>query len=171
MPRLSEELRKKIREMQEKGVSDAEISRMTGVPYSTVRYQRPEVRERMRKRQREYRRRPEVRERRRERDREFRWKRRREEPALKEFLGILEGGAEVTADNVYVSILRFLQSTSDGKSYGQIERAVDSGRILRRLKDLRRLGLVNYEDRKYTLTNRGKELCKHLFNEDLKMLN
>jgi DNA-binding HxlR family transcriptional regulator len=98
--------------------------------------------------------------------REYYWKRRREEPALKEFLGILEGGAEVTADNVYVSILRFLQSTSDGKSYGQIERAVDSGRILRRLKDLRRLGLVDYEGKRYSLTKKGRELCEYLFGED-----
>jgi predicted transcriptional regulator len=54
MAKPSEETKRYIRSLQEKGVTDTEISEMLGLPYSTIYYQRPEVRERQRqyKRQR-----------------------------------------------------------------------------------------------------------------------
>ena len=43
MRRLTEEEKEKIRKLQEAGISDSEISRILGIPYLTVYYQRVEV--------------------------------------------------------------------------------------------------------------------------------
>jgi DNA-binding HxlR family transcriptional regulator len=118
MSKLREELRKKIREMQESGMSDTEISRIV----------------------------------------------------LKEFLEIINGKIEVIpSDNVYVSILELLANTKHGKTCKQIKKDVNSERILGRLNDLRNFGLVNYKDRRYSLSDKGRELCEYLFS--MKMLN
>ncbi len=83
MPRLSKEQKEKIRELQEKGISDAEISKMLGISYFTVYCQRPEVKERKREYMREYYQRPEVKERIKKRMREY-WKKYYQRPEVKE---------------------------------------------------------------------------------------
>jgi hypothetical protein len=191
VPGLTEELRRRIRELQESGLTDTEISKELGLSYQAVHYQRPEVRERRRKYSREYMRkymkrpevrerkktylkkymkRPEVRERIRKYSREYHWKRRLEsDPELRELLGLIDG-VEVkpcleglSEHNVYVSILKRLASTSYGMKYRRIERDVGAGRIVWKLRVLVRLGLIRYEDHRYALSDSGRKLCERLF--------
>ena len=155
MRRLSKELRKRIREMQESGMSDAEISRITGVHYSTVQYQRDEVKEKRRKYRKEY------------------YQRKYMDPDFKEFLKILSGEEVNYAsyeDNIYVRILKCLKENL-GLSEKQIKRKLgipEDKRITHKIKKLMNLKLI--EDTKwciskvrYKLTDKGEKLCKYLF--------
>ncbi|MFZ8829878.1 MAG: hypothetical protein ACO2OO_00265 [Candidatus Aenigmatarchaeota archaeon] len=144
MPRLTEEKRKKIRELQEKGVVDAEISRMLGISYSTVHYQRPEVKERMRNYMRNY-------------MREYRQKL---DPEFQEFKMLLqeieEGRLDSVKpeDNIYLSIVIYL-SKSNGIKYKWLKR--EFGNVRGKMIKLRREGVVSYKDKRYWLK---RELCE-----------
>ena len=173
--KLPMEKREKIMELQEKGMNIAEISRMLGIPRSTVYYLRPEFRERMR----EYYKRPDVKERRREymreyykrpdvkeRMREYYKRTRRPDPAFQEFKMLLQENEEgcldsiKSEDNVYLSIVRYLSESNFGIKYKQLKREV--GNVVRELRKLKREGIVDYRDKRYWLKN--KELCK-LFSD------
>jgi IS30 family transposase len=144
MPRLTEEKRKKIRELQEKGIVDAEISRMLGISYSTVHYQRPEVKERMRNYMRNY-------------MREYRQKL---DPKFQEFKMLLqeieEGRLDSVKpeDNIYLSIVIYL-SKSNGIKYKWLKR--EFGNVRGKMIKLRREGVVSYKDKRYWLK---RELCE-----------
>jgi IS30 family transposase len=144
MPRLTEEKRKKIRELQEKGIVDAEISRMLGISYSTVHYQRPEVKERMRNYMRNY-------------MREYRQKL---DPEFQEFKMLLqeieEGRLDSVKpeDNIYLSIVIYL-SKSNGIKYKWLKR--EFGNVQGKMIKLRREGVVIYKDKRYWLK---RELCE-----------
>jgi IS30 family transposase len=144
MPRLTEEKRKKIRELQEKGIVDAEISRMLGISYSTVHYQRPEVKERMRNYMRNY-------------MREYRQKL---DPEFQEFKMLLqeieEGHLDSVKpeDNIYLSIVIYL-SKSNGIKYKWLKR--EFGNVQGKMRKLRREGVVSYKDKRYWLK---RELCE-----------
>jgi len=220
MPRLTNEQREKIRELQEKGISDIKISRMLGVPPSTVYYQRPDVKERRREYMREYSQRPEVKERRREYMREYYkrhdvkermreyYKRHDVKERMREYMreyykrpevkermrrypqkkkmrdiqfeelmdlarrveteNNLEG-LSLSKNNLYVSILECLNDTKYGKKYKQMVNGMNTeGRkIVPKLKKLRNEGLINYYDKRYSLSDKGKRLCRYLFSEVL----
>ncbi len=145
--RLTEEVKSEIKRLQESGISDAEISRRLGVSSFCVRYQRPEVRERHRNYMREY----------------FRIVRLKQDPDLKQLLDFIYG-REVNLDcnNIYLRILKLLASEKYGIKYGQIERRIDE-KIWGKLKKLKNLGLINYENRRYTLSENGKSLMRALY--------
>jgi len=189
MPRLTNEQREKIRELQEKGISDIKISRMLGISYFGVHYQRPEVKERWREHMREYKQRPEVKEKMREYHRKYYQshrdeikKRVRKYPQMKdvqfeELMDLVRRvetennleGLSLSKNNLYVSILECLNDTKYGKKYKQIVNGMNTeGRkIVSKLKKLRNEGLINYYDKRYSLSDRGKRLCKYLFSEVL----
>jgi IS30 family transposase len=164
MPRLTEEKREEIRELQEKGIRDATISRMLGIPYSTVHYQRPDVKER----KREYYKRPDVKERKREYRRDVQFEEFMDLVRRVETENNLEG-LSLSKYNLYVSILECLNDTKYGKKYKQIvnEMNAEGRKILPKLKKLRKEDLINYYDKRYSLSDKGKRLCKYLFSEVL----
>jgi IS30 family transposase len=177
MPRLTEEKREEIRELQEKGIRDATISRMLGIPYSTVHYQRPDVKERKREyykrpdvkeRKREYYKRPDVKERKREYRRDVQFEEFMDLVRRVETENNLEG-LSLSKYNLYVSILECLNDTKYGKKYKQIvnEMNAEGRKILPKLKKLRKEDLINYYDKRYSLSDKGKRLCKYLFSEVL----
>ena len=207
MRRLTTEEREKIRELQEKGISDVEISKMLDLPYYTVYYQRPEVkerkreyyqrpevRERVKKRMREYYQRPEVRERIREyyqrpevreRIREYRReyyqrpevkeRKKRRDIQFEEFMNLVRRveergcieGLSMYNDNLYVSILQSLKDTNYGKKHKQIANKtnIKVRELTWKLRRLKEEGLINYENKRYSLSDKGKHLCKYLFSE------
>jgi predicted transcriptional regulator len=183
---------------------------MLNLPYSTVYYQRPEVRERRREYMREYRQRPEVRERRREyRQRpevkeraqkyyqrpEVRERRReymreyRQRPEVRQRYWLeryQEVFPKMTADlnefinltpnapyTIFVGILKLLEESKLGLKYYQIfkrlEKSEYNGKLWKRenilweLNRLREMGLISYNNRRYALTDKGRELIKELY--------
>jgi len=194
MPRLTNEQREKIRELQEKGISDIKISRMLGISYFGVHYQRPEVKERWREHMREYKQRPEVKEKMREYMREYKQrpevkekmreyhrkyyqKKNMRDVQFEELMDLVRRvetennleGLSLSKNNLYVSILECLNDTKYGKKYKQIvnEMNAEKRKIVPKLKKLRKEDLINYYDKRYSLSDKGKRLCKYLFSEVL----
>ena len=177
MPRLTNEQREKIRELQEKGISDIKISRMLGISYFGVHYQRPEVKERWREHMREYKQRPEVKEKMREYHRKYYQKKNMRDVQFEELMDLVRRvetennleGLSLSKNNLYVSILECLNDTKYGKKYKQIvnETNAEERKILPKLKKLRKEDLINYYDKRYSLSDKGKRLCKYLFSEVL----
>jgi len=157
--KLPMEKRKKIMELQEKGMNIAEISRMLGIPRSTVYCLRPEFRERMR----EYYKRPDVKE----RMREYYKRMRRPDPAFQEFQRLVQeiekglDSIKFPEDNIYFSILRCLCESNSGIKYKQFKKRIGEN-VAGNLRKLKREGIVDYMDKRYWLKN--KELCK-LFSD------
>ena len=207
MPRLTEEQEKRIRELQEMGLSDGEISKMMDVPYHIVHQLRLEVKKKMKKYRKMYytfqklkRRVREFEEgRRKPRLRVLRGGyqqppfgeyppsvRKRFESDWREFLLLLElfeGNCapdssliDTTGKNIYLSILEALSDTKYGKTHEKIVNYLrknydwsimkDIKRVDSDLRRLRNLGLVDYnrENERYSLTDKGRQLCKYLFN-------
>lgn len=133
--RLTEEEKEKIRELQEAGCNDAEISRKLGIPHSTVRYQRPKVKEKVRKYLREYK-------------REYRLKL---DPEFQEFLTFLENRPnyrEIPSNNIYFAILKCLSlNKEDGLTFRQLEGRTSRyrGNIIGPLKKLINKGILSTE--------------------------
>ena len=157
--KLPMEKRKKIMELQEKGMNIAEISRMLGIPRSTVYYLRPEFRERMR----EYYKRPDVKE----RMREYYKRMRRPDHDFQEFQRLVQeiekglDSIKFPEDNIYFSILRCLCESNSGIKYKQFKKRIGEN-VAGNLRKLKREGIVDYMDKRYWLKN--KELCK-LFSD------
>jgi len=159
---IGEAVKEEIRRLQEEGETDTEISRILGVPRSTVRYQRPEVR----KRQKKYLQRPGVRA----RIKEIRLRR---NPDFYELTDVIEeiecsGGPrdiDALTRNSYVFLLSCLGSSPRPLRHKRIVRELctklpvkDAGPKLRRL---RQAGLVSYDNKDYSLTPRGKEVSEY----------
>ena len=161
--RLGIKDKKRIRELQEQGMSDAEISRKLGISYSTVRYQRPEVREK----KIEYSKKPEVKERVREYMRMYRQKHKRDN-SWEEFLALLNGrNASQENSNIYSNILKCLYKYKDCYAIRHRDIAEELGvkegkKLVHELLKLREYGFVRYESKRYFLTEKGKEICENL---------
>lgn len=188
--RLTEDEKEKIRKLQESGMSDTEISRMLGIPRSTVYYQRCEVK----KRRRENLHRPENKERRR---RYYQSKRSESDPEFKELVELINSYEKgwppqgYSERNTYISILKHLyQNDRCGLRHRHIKRRLrEDGFEFRKLKEielssgykvtkeiegvltfklkkLMDIELVEYnKEKRYFLTDGGREFCKYLFEE------
>ncbi|MEM5855612.1 MAG: hypothetical protein QW472_04840 [Candidatus Aenigmatarchaeota archaeon] len=172
--KLTEEQIEKIRELQEQHLSDVEISRIMGIPYHIVHYQRSEVKKRKREYMKAYRQRPEVKEkmkayRQRPEVKERYYQRR--DPFLLEFQDLLkkvENGTEVIPrDNPYISLLKYLANDNYGKKFRCMKREVKDDKLRGRLIKVKKRGLVVYNEKKWFLSKKGKELCKFLFEPTL----
>ncbi len=168
--KLTEEQIEKIRELQEQHLSDVEISRIMGIPYHIVHYQKSEVKKRKREYMKAYRQRPEVKEkmkayRQRPEVKERYYQRR--DPFLLEFQDLLkkvENGTEVIPrDNPYISLLKYLANDNYGKKFRCMKREVKDDKLRGRLIKVKKRGLVVYNEKKWFLSKKGKELCKFLF--------
>jgi hypothetical protein len=86
----------------------------------------------------------------------------------------------LSEDNVYVSILKCLNNANYGMKYKHILRKIlpddenaerdksirrssPNERIAWKLRKLRMEGLIEYSDKRYSLTRKGKSVCKYLF--------
>jgi len=161
--RLTEDEKELIRKLQEQGMSDAEISEKLGIPRGTVRYYRPEVKERKRK----YLQRSEVKKRIREYMRRYlREYRRKQNNAWEEFLALMNGENNAQEDsNIYINILKCLYEYKDCYPVRHKDIAEELGiekgkRLVHELLKLREYGFVGYESRRYFLTNKGREICE-----------
>jgi len=181
--KLTEEQIEKIRELQEQHLSDVEISRIMGIPYHIVHYQKSEVKKRKREYMKAYHQRPEVKEkmkayhqrpevkekmkayRQRPEVKERYYQRR--DPFLLEFQDLLkkvENGTEVIPrDNPYISLLKYLANDNYGKKFRCMKREVKDDKLRGRLIKVKKRGLVVYNEKKWFLSKKGKELCKFLF--------
>lgn len=175
--RISGEQREIIRELQEEGLSDYKIAKMLDLPYYTVHYQRPEVRERRRKYMREYHRRPEVRERERRYNRKYRWRQRYPESfgemdtELNEFINLTPNSRYT----LLAGILRILSKSKSGLKHSQIYRTAKKSseykeklgerkNIRWELNRLMEMGLISYKyNGRYVITDNGRELIKKLY--------
>jgi IS30 family transposase len=184
MPRrISDELREKIRELQEKGLSDSEIAKNLNLHLSTVSYQRPEVRKRKLEYQKEYYQRHEVRKRRREYMREYDIRKRYQESfnkmmvELNEFINLTQNAPST----ILAGILRVLSKSKFGLKHSQIygilkKSSEYNGKLQKRksvlweLYKLIEMGLVSCNDisnvRRYVLTEKGKKLAEKLFEKE-----
>jgi len=170
MRKLTEEERRRIRELQEMGISDAKISKMLGIPYSTVHYQRPEVREREREHMRKYYQRSEVKEKRREYMRKYREECHEGcEPEFQEFQTFLKENKviykKIYLNNIYFAILKYLcLNKKYGLTFRQLERKITGYKrnIKGPLRKLANKGIVERRNKRYLL----KENLCYLFDEE-----
>ena len=163
--RLTDNEKEIIRELQEQGMSDYEISEKLGIPRGTVRYYRQEVKERKRK----YNQRPEVKKRRREYMRRYLREYRRKQKQhddWEEFLALINGrNASQENSNIYFNILKCLYKYEDcyairHRDIAEELKIEEGKKLVHELLKLRKYGFVRYESKRYFLTEKGREIAR-----------
>jgi predicted transcriptional regulator len=185
---ISNELREEIRKLQREGWSDIQIAKRFNLPYSTVHYQRDEVRQRVlecqrkyherpeireyrrqyrRRYMREYYKRPEVKERVREYQQEYNWRKNYQE-SFTEMMADFNEFINLTSNSphtLFAGILKALERDESGLKYSEILEALERSEYRRKLWNRKIIQLALKKLRKINLISYNSKNKKYALTD------